>query len=126
MKNLAIILILSLSFLASCANYGSEKKYGNLQMFYTEGISESQVDELATFLEEQGFVSDTEISVQLNKEGEIYQFRMVTKDEFIEDETKHPIFKTMANMISSEVFDDATVEVHLCDERLETMKIIKQ
>jgi hypothetical protein len=126
MKNIFTILALSLIFLTSCANYGSEKKFGNLQMFYTESVTESEVDELAEFLDQQDFVGETEISVQLNKDGDTYQFRMVTKEEYIEDETKLPLFKQMANMISTNVFEDAPVEVHLCDERLETQKVITQ
>ena len=60
--------------------------------------------------------------MQLEKEGDTYQFRMVVKEGYEEKEEFINLAKQFANELSADVFEGAPVEVHLCDEHLETLK----
>lgn len=124
LKTLLLIAIVTLT-LASCQNYGTEKEFDGVQLFYTENVSEEEADKLGEYLIASGFADGAEKSVQLEKANETYQFRMVVKDGFEQKEEFIALAKQFANEMSADVFDGAEVEVHLCDDRLKTLKVVE-
>ncbi|CAG5078934.1 hypothetical protein [Parvicella tangerina] len=124
LKSLLLIALLAIT-LSGCQNYGTEKEFNGVQLFYTENVTEDEADKLGEFMIEAGFADGGEKSVQLEKKGDTYQFRMVVKEGFEEKEEFILLAKQFAQELSVNVFENAPVEVHLCSDRLETLKVVE-
>lgn len=124
LKSILLIAIIAITF-SSCQNYGTEKEFNGVSLFYTENVTEDEADKLIDYLKENKFDDGSEKAIQLEKEGDTYQFRMVIKEGYDEKEDFLQLAKYIASELSVEVFDNAPVEVHLCDKYLETLKVIE-
>jgi hypothetical protein len=110
--------------LTSCSNYGKEKNFNGVQLFYTSNITETEANSMGNYLIESEFADGEEKTVQLNKSGNTYEFRMVVKKGIEQDSEYTELGKLMAAEISSEVFNGGQVDVHFCDENLKTLKVL--
>jgi len=128
MKRVVIFMFLAVTVaaLVSCGNYGKKKMFDNTELYYTDKVTEAEADAVGEYLKEQGFTEgeDTK-TVQLTKEGDTYQFRMVVKEGYEKDEEYIAIAEAFAYNLSEVVFEGKEVEVHLCDTKLETLKVVK-
>ena len=95
-----------------------------LRFNYTESVTEEEATALGEYLEESEFTDGSEKTVQLNKEDDVYQFRMVHNKDVEIDEVKETQLLLFAMLLSEEVFDGEEVELHLCDEYLETEQVL--
>jgi hypothetical protein len=121
------LLLFTCSVLSSCKNYGTEKTINGVQYFYTSNVTESELDKLADVLKDFGLeVTDEDEgkTIQLNRTGNTYEIRAVIKKGLEMDNEYCDAIKTFAKYISSTIFDGANVEFHLCDEHLETIRVI--
>ena len=109
--------MVSLTFSGCGASYGEKLNYlGDNELYYTSNVTKSEAEELGSYLSKEGFFkSDGKVSVQLNKEGSTYQFRMVIKTGLENDNDTIDIMKVVCEELSKNVFDNKNVEVHLCD-----------
>lgn len=125
MKKVYYISILAgmVLFLTSCTNYGKEKEFSGVQLFYTESVTEADADLIGNYLVEQQFADGTRKSVQLNKTGNTLEFRMVVQTGFEKDQDYCDLVGQFASDLS-ELLGGQKVEVHLCDEYLQTLKAI--
>jgi hypothetical protein len=110
--------------LISCNNYGKEKNFNDLQLFYTSAVTEAEANSLGKYLDESGFADSGKKTVQLNKSGKTYEFRMVVKPGIEKNEEYVNLGKLMAAELSYSVFNNKPVEVHFCDETLKTLRVI--
>jgi hypothetical protein len=117
------IVIVSV-ILSSCTNYGKEKNFNGVQLFYTSTITDTEANLLGNYLVESEFADGEPKTVQLNKSGNTYEFRMVVKKGIEQDQEYTEIGKLMAAEISSEVFNGKQVDVHFCDENLRTLRVM--
>ena len=117
------IVIVSV-ILSSCTNYGEEKNFNGVQLFYTSTITDTEANLLGNYLVESEFADGEPKTVQLNKSGNTYEFRMVVKKGIEQDQEYTEIGKLMAAEISSEVFNGKRVDVHFCDENLRTLRVM--
>jgi hypothetical protein len=112
--------------LISCNDYGTKKMFDNIELYYTDNVTEAEADALGDYLIKEKFnTGDDVVSVQLNKEGDVYQFRMVVKDGYEDDKDFIEVAKVSAYNLSKDVFDGKEVEFHLCDDKLKTLKVVK-
>jgi len=118
------VLLISSVVLTSCEDYGTEKNFNGVQLFYTFEITESEANSLGRYLIESEFADGGEKTVQLNKSGNTYEFRMIVKKGIEQDPEYVELGKYMAAEISTEVFNGAQVDVHFCDEYLETLRVM--
>ncbi|MDD3741187.1 MAG: hypothetical protein PHH30_08095 [Bacteroidales bacterium] len=128
MKRVIILMVLAVTAagIVSCSNYGKKKMFDSTELYYTDKVTEAEADLVGKYLQEQGFTEgDDTKTVQLTKEGDIYQFRMVVKEGYEKDEDYILIAETFAYNLSKDVFDGEEVEIHLCDTKLETLKVVK-
>lgn len=123
-KTIFGILLISSLFFNSCTNYGKEKEFNGVQLFYTSSITESEVNSLGNYLIESEFADGEYKTVQINKSGNTYEFRMVVKKGIEQDQEYCNLGKLMAAEISSEVFNGKQVDLHFCDENLETLRVL--
>lgn len=122
---LASLLVLTLTALWGCGNkYGTELKYGNGRLFYTPAVTETDAKKLGDYLNGLRFFDGAEKSAQIDKQGEKYEFRFPVKKEFENDEAFLANSKQTCKELSAQVFGGAPVEVHLCDNKLKTLRVV--
>jgi hypothetical protein len=110
----------------ACSGHGTKLEFNGGDLYYTDNVTESEAKKLGDYLVKEGFYDGKPKSVQLDKSGSTYQFRMVVQPERQNDEATMTLMKTFAGELSSDLFNDAPVEVHACDEQLKTLRVIKQ
>lgn len=118
---MAVLLLVGLA----CNQHGEKLEYNGGELYYTKNVTEADARKLGEYLVKQNFFDGKPKTVQLDKSGATYQFRMVVQKEKQTDEATALIMKVFAIQLSSEVFDDAETEVHVCDENLKTLRVIK-
>lgn len=125
-KNLItfLVLLISLFSLISCQNFGKEKNFKGVQLFYTSEIRESQADSLGNFLIESGFADGQTKTVQITKTENTYEYRMVVKKGIEQDQEYCDFAKEFGALLSVNLFNQSPVDIHFCDENLNTLKVI--
>ena len=125
-KNLIILslLVFTLTF-ASCTNYGTKLMFDETELYYTKNVTEDKADDIGKYLQETGFTEGDRKTIQITKDGDTYQFRMVVKEDFVDDEDYEQTAYVFINNLSTDVLDNNPVELHMCDENLKTLKVVK-
>ena len=118
-----LLLVLSTLFIVACGDLGTEKNYNGTQLFYTSDITDAEADMVSEYLVSSGFADGQEKTVQLAKTGGTYEFKMVVKKGLEQDQEYATLFKNFAAEMSKNVFDGAQVDLHACDENLETLRV---
>ena len=125
LKNLFPFLLL-MAVMISCNNYGTKLEFDGTEVYYTENVTKDEAEKLGKFLQDQKFTDGSKKSVQFDKKGDLYLFRMVAKDDFELDAEKETLFKTFITLISTQVLDGADVEIQLCDNKFKTIDVVKK
>ena len=127
MRNLLTLLVVIFTasvLVNSCEDYGKEKNFNGIQLFYTSNVTETEANSLGEYLIESGFADGGQKTVQLNKTEKTYEVRMVVKTGIEQDPEYTEMGKLMAAEISSAVFNGDLVDVHFCDENLNTLRVL--
>ena len=129
MKNKRIVFILSLIIASFLIFYfynilSKHKIFHGTQIFYTSAVTVDNVEKLGNFLVETGFTDGTRKSIQLDKKGNTYVFRMVVNKNAVQDKETLHVLKLFAANISKYCFNNANVEMHLCDEQFFTLLVL--
>jgi len=116
---LAVLLIVGLGCerKSSFTYNGSELEYKN--------VTSAEARQLLDYLIEVKYFNDRPKTAQLDKSGSTYQFRAVIKTKARNDQAFHEDVKLFAEELSANVFNDAPVEIHICDENFETIHVVK-
>jgi hypothetical protein len=109
----------------ACSNYGTKLDFNGGEVYYTDKVTEAEAKKLGEYLVKEEFFDGKPKTVQLDKAGSTYQFRMVVQKEKQNDEGTIELMKTFAGQISADVFNDAPTELHICDESLKTVRVVK-
>jgi hypothetical protein len=64
-------------------------------------------------------------SIKLDKENDVFIVRLVVKDTFLNKKRFLELVKQTIPALSKNVFDGKETVIHLTDDRLKTLKIIK-
>lgn len=110
--------------LASCSNYGTKLDFNGVELYYTKNVEEADANKLGKYLVDTEFADGNEKSVQLNKKGSTWEFRLVVKKGMDQDEEYVAIAKEFAAQLSADVFDNEQVDIHLCDDKLKTLRVV--
>jgi hypothetical protein len=106
-------------------DYGAKKLFDGTEVYYKKPVTEKEAEKFGKYLVETGFTDGSTKTVQLLKEGDTYQVRMVQRKGVQIDAIYSDLFKEMAKKLSEDVFRKAPVVIHLCDDKLKTTKVIK-
>jgi preprotein translocase subunit SecF len=120
MLAVAVMLFIGLA----CSGHGTKIEYNGGELYYTDNVTEAEAKKLGDYLVKQEFFDGKPKSVQIEKSGSTYQFRMVVVPEKQNDESTLQIFKAFAKQLSTDVFNGAPTELHVCDEQLKTLKVV--
>lgn len=119
-------LLLSVALISGCG-YGKKLEFNGGELYYTDNVNEESATRLGNYLVEKKFFDGKKKSVQLDKQDGVIQFRMVVIEDYKSRKEFSPvIFQVMALQLSESVFDGQPVEVHLCDNKLKTLEVVKQ
>ncbi|MCX5657233.1 MAG: hypothetical protein NTZ48_03270 [Candidatus Omnitrophica bacterium] len=134
-KNRVVFLIsffvLINTLLSGCSSnplpkeWGKRFVYNGGSLFYTSAVTESETRKLGDYLLKAGFFQKGKRgTVQLNKEAEIYQFRMVVRKGLEKDMEFFRTAGLFAAELSRGVFEGKPLEIHLCDDKLKTIQVV--
>lgn len=122
-RSSAFVLLSAMLLLVGCSNYGTEKTFNGVQLYYTSDVTEAEANSLGNYLVKAEFANGEAKTVQLAKQGNTYEFRMVVKKGIEKDEEYAEIFKIFAKDLSDNVFNGSRVDLHACDDNLETLRV---
>ncbi|WP_298510328.1 hypothetical protein [uncultured Kordia sp.] len=117
------ILLFILTLLSSCTNYGEKKIFDGTEIYYKDGVTEAQADKLGKSLMDAEFTNGEVKSVQFVKDGDMYLFKMVIKEQFLEDKSLENIFNIFPKELSG--YMDLPIDLHLCDSQFNTLRVYK-
>lgn len=119
-----ITIFMALACSSGQSSYGKLKNFKGVQLYYTNAVTEKQADALGEYIISSGFADGSPKTVQLAKTGKTFEFRMVIKKGIEKDDEFITIFKQLASELSNDVFDGDQVDVHLCNDQLETIRVV--
>lgn len=96
-------------------DYGKEVFFDGVGIFHSKDIKDSEVNTLGKYLVDSKFADGNGKSVLLTKSGNTYQFRFVVKPGIEKDPAFQKTGSVFASDLSSHVFNNAAVEVIMCD-----------
>lgn len=120
-----LVLTVLMAVGLACSTYGTKLDFNGGELYYTDNVTEADANKLGEYLVKSGFFDGRKITVQLDKSGATYQFRMVVVPEKQNDEATMILMKAFAGEISGDVFNDAPTELHICDDQLKTLRVLK-
>ncbi len=118
-----IILFFAI-LLTNCDNYGTMLEFNGGELYYTSSVSDREAYKLGEYLVDAEFFDGEGKTVQINKTGNTYEFRMVVKTGIEKDEEFIQLFKLFCVELSENVFNGDSVDIHLCDEYLKTLRVV--
>ena len=104
---------------------GQKLMFNGGELYYTSSVSEPEARKLGECLVRIRFFDGSQKSVQITRPNGSLQFRMVvikgmqTNPQFVQTATQ------FSKELSRDLFGGELVEVHLCDEYLKTLKVVK-
>jgi hypothetical protein len=109
---------------AKRTRHGKQVKLKAIELHYTSAVTADEARRLADFLDDKFGDAEKASTAQITKDGKTYQYRVVVKKGIELDEEAVALFKALALQLSLFVFEGETVEVHLCDDRLKTLRVV--
>ncbi|MDQ6626324.1 MAG: DUF4019 domain-containing protein [Verrucomicrobiota bacterium] len=109
---------------APAQSYGTRLDFSGSDVYYTSAVTVAEAQKLGDYLVKNEFFDATPKTVQLNKTGATYEFRMVVKQNVAEDKSRDKTFKEFARQLSENVFQGQPVLLHLCDDNLTTLRVV--
>ncbi|MDT5123388.1 MAG: hypothetical protein QOC96_2870 [Acidobacteriota bacterium] len=128
MKRATTLTIISFLFLCAmlgCNSFGKRLEFNKGELYYTSAVTEDEAKKLGNYLVIIGYFADRQVTVQLDKSSDTYQVRFVVQEGGEKNEEALASFKLLVNMLSKDVFNGAKVEIHLCNDKLKTIKVVK-
>ncbi len=88
-------------------------------------VTSEDAEQLGLFLKDVGFIDGVPKSIQIDREGSVWQFKMIVSDVYIDNLEYTEIYKEFAKQISEDFYNSAPVEIHLCNDYFETMQVVR-
>ncbi len=104
--------------------WGNKLTFNGGDLYYASSVKETEAEKLGEYLTQGKFFDGSPKSVQIQKSGDIWEFRMVVKEGYDKDEKLAEDMKEVAAELSKNVFEGALVNVHLCDSQFKTLLVV--
>ncbi|HPM03905.1 MAG TPA: hypothetical protein PK816_17230, partial [Candidatus Cloacimonadota bacterium] len=111
-------------------DYETENDYGTLlkinggELYYTSAISRDEANKLGEYLKDS-FFNGQAVTVQIDKSLSTYQFKFPVNTDYLENQEFLDNCVAFTVELSQNVFNQEDVEIHLCDEYIRSLKIVK-
>ena len=119
-----VLSFLLVTIFIGCGDHGTLLEFNGGELYYTSVVSEREAYRLGEFLVDSEFFDGELKTVQIDKTGNTYEFKMVIKKGIDKDEEFIQIAKIFSNKLSENVFDGYDVDIHMCDEYLNTIRVV--
>lgn len=119
-----LLLVSLIAIAVSCARYGEKLEINKGTLYYTEKINIEDAQKLGDYLLANKFFDGNPKSVQIDKKNDTFLFRIVVKPEKQHEQNTVDLLTLFAFHLSSSVFDGQAVNIHVCNDKLKTVKII--
>lgn len=103
--------------------FGKRVTFNKNELYYTKDVTRQEVDKLIKYLMSTGG-ADTEVSFQLDRDGDTLVVRMVGSSEAIKTSEFDASFDAMEREFQQFVFTDTNVRFEVTDFKFEPAKII--
>jgi len=123
LKMKKLLPLLSIFLFFSCSELGEKLTFDGTEVYYNDGVTIEQAQKLGEYLIESKFTDGSEKSVQLVKDdttGNLI-FRMIINKTVDKNDV---MFKDFAQSISKDIFNGKPVDMHLCDNKFKTLKVL--
>lgn len=110
---------------ATATEFGTELKFEKAQIFYTKAVSKEDAAKLGDYLVKELGFGEKPMKLQLTKEGGAIQIRMAVAKGMQDDPDFLRDCKELGQTVGKNVFPKSPVEVHLCDDALKTLRVVK-
>jgi len=120
----ALPLLLASLLVMACDDHGKKKTFHGTEIYYKSPVTESEVDKLGAYLIANELADGEKKAVQLRKTGNTYEFRMVVKKSVEQEGWVRDWANMLAMHLSESVFEGNSVDVHLCDDSLNTLRVV--
>lgn len=97
------------------------------ELYYTDNVTSSEVESLGNYLVKEGMFVEggNKISVKIDKKYKTYIFSFIVDKENLTNQETIQSCKDLCKELSTNVFDNNSVEVDLCDDVFKPLKKIK-
>lgn len=121
-----LVLLIIVGSILNTVSHGNGTRltFNNGEIYYDSTVSTTDVTRLGSYLVKEGYFDGEEKTVSLSKSGHTFIFKMVVKKGTDTDQVAIDAFRSFGDELSEDVFNGANVDVHLCDESLQTLRVL--
>ena len=94
------------------------------QVIFEKNVTSLEARKLGDYLRSREFFDNDPVTFQIGKPGKTYEFRVVIKKGLEQDQDTIDAMNQLGREISRSVFGGSPVDVHLCDDRMKTIRVI--
>lgn len=106
------------------SEWPSVKTNNGSSVYYKAPVTKAEASSLRDYLVKEDFFDDTPKEVLLTKEGKTYEFNFVVKKGIETDPEFIAEAKAFSKSLSKDVFNNASVDIHLLDDKLNLLKVV--
>jgi membrane associated rhomboid family serine protease len=99
---------------------------GKVEVRFAADINKADAQRLAKYIASLQEGDPTPLSFKLARRGPIMEVHMVVRQDALHDPTASADLRQLRNDIAANVFKGATVEMHLCDELFNVVRVLEQ
>jgi hypothetical protein len=99
---------------------------GKVEVYFAADINKADAQRLAKYIASLQGGDPTRLFFKLARRGPIMEVHMVVRQEALHDPTASADLRQLRNDIAANVFKGATVEMHLCDELFNVVRVLEQ
>ncbi len=105
-------------------NWGECLEFNGGKLYYTSGVTEEEAVRLGEYLVEYNYLDGNAKTLQITKTGSTYEVRMAMREGLDQDEEYIGLAVIFGRELSDNVFNGSPVNVHFCDDQLQTLLVI--
>jgi len=102
---------------------GTRLAFGKGEVFFTPGVEQAEAQKIGEILVREKYFSDGPATVQVCYENRRYEVRCVVRAG-AENDNSERAWRQLGSTISEECFRRSPVDIHLCDEKLRSLRVI--
>jgi len=123
---LVLMCLIACAFSATgvASEWPNVKTSNGSSVYYKPPVTKAEATKLRDYLVEEEFFDETPKEVLISKEGKTFQFNFVVKKGIETDQEFIAQAKVFSKGMSKDVFNNASVDIHLLDDQLNLLKVV--
>ncbi|MCE9563351.1 MAG: hypothetical protein K8U57_15020 [Planctomycetes bacterium] len=103
--------------------FGTRLAFGHHELYFTPGIKPADAQKVGEILVREKWFGEHPATVQIRYLNRRYELRCVIRAGVESNATTRP-YRHLGETIASDVFRSSPVDIHQCDEQLNTLRVI--